>query len=88
MRFSVSESFGILCLQAIPYGLCAGATIGPYIMSFVLTGGGHWSFGCRCVGFLQIGLSAALLMSLPLGKTGKAPRQKQRKPIPRPFLRR
>ena len=45
-----------------------GATIGPYIMGFVLTTGGHWSAGYRYVGFLQITLTTILLLSLPLWK--------------------
>lgn len=95
--FSVCDSFWMLCLWAIPYGLGAGsvdaslnnyvalhytsrhmswlhcmwglgATIGPYIMGFVLSGGGHWSAGYRYVGILQILLTAVLVFSLPLWK--------------------
>ena len=45
-----------------------GATIGPYIMGFVLSGGGHWSAGYRCVGMLQVLLTGILFLSLPLWK--------------------
>ena len=45
-----------------------GASIGPYIMGFVLSGGGHWSVGYRWVGFIQITLTATLFLSLPLWK--------------------
>lgn len=45
-----------------------GASMGPYIMGYVLTGGGHWSVGYRLIGLLQIVLTAILLLSLPLWK--------------------
>ena len=45
-----------------------GATVGPYIMGAVLSGGGHWSGGYRTVGFLQLALTVVLLLSLPLWK--------------------
>ena len=101
--FSVSNSFWILCLWAIPYGLGAGsvdaslnnyvalhyssrhmswlhcmwgvgASAGPYIMGWVLSGGGHWSLGYRMVGVLQMILTAVLLLSLPMwkGRSGAA----------------
>ncbi len=43
-----------------------GASLGPYIIGRVLSGGGHWSGGYRTVAVLQIGLTAILLLSLPL----------------------
>ena len=43
-----------------------GASLGPAILTAVLSGGGHWSGGYRAVGVLQIGLTAILLLSLPL----------------------
>ena len=46
-----------------------GATIGPFIMGAVLSGGGHWSAGYRYVGLLQIALTAILVISLPLWKS-------------------
>ena len=95
--FSVSRSFGALCLWAIPYGLGAGsvdaslnnyvalhyksrhmswlhcmwglgASIGPYVMAWALTGGQSWRMGYRYVGILQILLTAILFFSLPLWK--------------------
>lgn len=93
--FSVSHSFALLCLWAIPYGLGAGsvdaslnnyvalhyksrhmswlhcmwgigASLGPYIMGFSLTGGQGWNAGYRYIAILQIVLTAILLFSLPL----------------------
>ena len=95
--FAVSDSYWMLCLWAIPYGLGAGsvdaslnnyvalhytsrhmswlhcmwgigATVGPYIMGAVLSGGGHWSGGYRTVGFIQLALTVVLFLSLPLWK--------------------
>ncbi len=45
-----------------------GASLGPYIMGYVLTGGGHWSGGYRMIALLQILLTAILMLSLPLWK--------------------
>jgi len=45
-----------------------GASVGPYIMGYLLTGGQHWSRGYLYVGILQILLTAVLLLSLPLWK--------------------
>ena len=45
-----------------------GATVGPYIMGFALSGGRTWNFGYLCVGILQILLTAVLIFSLPLWK--------------------
>ena len=45
-----------------------GASTGPYIMGYVLSGGSHWSLGYRYVGILQLILTAILLLSLPLWK--------------------
>lgn len=95
--FSVSHSFGMLCLWAIPYGLGAGsvdaalnnyvalhyaschmswlhcmwgigASLGPYIMGYALTGGQSWNMGYHYIGILQIALTAILLLSLSLWK--------------------
>ena len=46
-----------------------GASAGPYIMGYVLSGGGHWTAGYRTVGIIQIVLTAILFLSLPLWKT-------------------
>lgn len=45
-----------------------GASLGPYIMGYALTGGQGWNMGYRYIAFLQIGLTAILLFSLPLWK--------------------
>ena len=95
--FSISHSFILLCLWAIPYGLGAGsvdaslnnyvalhysskhmswlhcmwgvgATLGPYIMGAVLTGGATWNKGYRIISVLQIALTAVLVFSLPKWK--------------------
>ena len=95
--FSISHSFIMLCIWAVPYGLGAGsvdaslnnyvalhyasrhmswlhcmwgvgATIGPYIMGAVLTGGAAWNTGYRVISILQIALTAVLIFSLPKWK--------------------
>ena len=95
--FSISHSFILLCLWAIPYGLGAGsvdaslnnyvalhyaskhmswlhcmwgigATLGPYIMGAVLTGGATWNTGYRIICILQVVLTAVLVFSLPKWK--------------------
>ena len=95
--FSVSHSFWLLLLWAIPYGLGAGsvdaalnnyvalhyasrhmswlhcmwgvgASLGPYIMGYALTGGSSWNMGYRYIALIQIALTAILLLSLPLWK--------------------
>ena len=45
-----------------------GASTGPYIMGWVLSGGSHWSGGYRIVGALQIALTAVLFLTLGLWK--------------------
>ena len=45
-----------------------GATVGPYIMGAVLTNGQSWTMGYRSIGFIQLVLTAVLLLSLPLWK--------------------
>ncbi len=45
-----------------------GATAGPYIMGYALTGGAGWNSGFRYVAFLQMALTAILFISLPLWK--------------------
>ena len=95
--FSISHSFLILCLFAIPYGLGAGsvdaalnhyvalhyssrhmswlhcmwglgASVGPYIMGFVLQRGEPWSRGYLIVSLIQFALAIALFCSLSLWK--------------------
>ena len=57
-----------------------GASIGPYIMGFLLTGGQHWSAGYRYIGIAQILLSVVLLFSLSLWK--QSPRDADAPPLP------
>ena len=45
-----------------------GASVGPYIMGWVLSGGHHWSGGYRIVGMLQIILTSVLFLTLSLWK--------------------
>lgn len=95
--FSTSNSFWMLCLWAIPYGLGAGsvdaslnnyvaihyasrhmswlhcmwgigASVGPYIMGYALTGGQGWNMGYRYIAIVQIALTVILIFSLPLWK--------------------
>lgn len=64
-----------------------GASVGPYIMGYALTGGQTWNMGYRYIAFLQILLTAILLFSLPLWKqNGKGEQElqeseKSRKPL-------
>jgi len=43
-----------------------GASLGPYIIGYALTGGAGWNSGYRYIAVLQIGLTAVLFFSLPL----------------------
>lgn len=45
-----------------------GAMTGPYVLGFVLTGGGVWNTGYRVIALLQFVLTAVLIFSLPLWK--------------------
>lgn len=45
-----------------------GASMGPYIMGYALTGGKGWQTGYGLIGTIQIVLTAILLLSLPLWK--------------------
>ena len=45
-----------------------GASLGPYIMGFALSGGQNWNMGYRYIATLQIALTAILIFSLPLWK--------------------
>ena len=51
-----------------------GATIGPYVMGFMLTGGMGWPAGYRAVGVIQLVLAVILFGSLPLWKRRTNPR--------------
>ncbi|MBQ2953518.1 MAG: MFS transporter [Clostridia bacterium] len=43
-----------------------GASVGPVIMGWVLTGGGQWPTGYRIIAAMQAVLSAIILLSLPM----------------------
>lgn len=49
-----------------------GASVGPYIMGWVLSGGAHWSGGYRIVGILQVILTTVLFLTLGLWKDRRA----------------
>ena len=49
-----------------------GASVGPYIMGYALTGGGGWNMGYRYIALMQVALTLALLLSLPLWKAPAA----------------
>lgn len=64
-----------------------GASIGPYIMGAVLTGGQPWNMGYRYIALLQTGLTVLLLVSLPLwnkqrGASGNADEEIKAPPLP------
>lgn len=46
-----------------------GASVGPYVMGYALTGGAGWNMGYRYIALLQIGLTAVLFLTLPLWRT-------------------
>lgn len=48
-----------------------GASVGPYIMGMALTGGMGWNTGYRIISVIQVVLTAALFLSLPLWKKRK-----------------
>ena len=48
-----------------------GATVGPYIMGAILSGGGVWNSGYRIVGFIQLVLVAILFLSFPIWRSGQ-----------------
>ncbi len=45
-----------------------GATIGPYIIGYTLTGGSGWNAGYKYIAIIQVVLTAILIFSLPLWK--------------------
>lgn len=45
-----------------------GASVGPYIMGYVMTGGGTWNTGYRYIAVIQVVLTAIIFLSLPLWK--------------------
>lgn len=44
-----------------------GAIVSPFIMSYALTSS-TWNDGCRIVGYIQLGIAALLLVTLPVWK--------------------
>ena len=95
--FSVSRSYWMLLVWAVPYGLGAGsvdaslnnyvalhyasrhmswlhcmwglgASIGPYILGYALSGGNSWNTGYRYIAVIQIVLTMVLLFSVPMWK--------------------
>ena len=105
--FSVTHSYWLLLLWAIPYGLGAGsvdaalnnyvalhfksrhmswlhcmwgvgATIGPYMMGYALTGGHGWNAGYRYIAIIQIVLTFILFISLPLWKNRAGGQEEER----------
>lgn len=64
-----------------------GASLGPYIMGYALTGGQGWNMGYRYIATLQIVLTVILMFSLPLWKkqgtddTGRADGKRTPKPL-------
>ena len=46
-----------------------GATAGPYLMSYALTGGKGWNSGYAMIALIQVALTLILILSLPLWKT-------------------
>ena len=57
-----------------------GASIGPYIMGYVLTAGSAWNGGYRVIGVLQVILTVILLCSLPLWKAASSKSEEGRAP--------
>jgi len=49
-----------------------GATVGPYVMGYMLSGGHLWTSGYRIIAILQVGLTLILFLSLPLWKERNA----------------
>ena len=45
-----------------------GAMTGPYVLGFVLTGGGIWNTGYKVIAWMQVALTVVLVISLPLWK--------------------
>lgn len=50
-----------------------GASVGPYLMGLALSAGMGWVGGYRAIALLQLGLTAILVVSLPLWKKTAAP---------------
>ncbi|MDN6523443.1 MAG: MFS transporter, partial [Bifidobacterium crudilactis] len=50
-----------------------GASVGPYIMGFALTGGQGWQGGYRYIAILQVVLTVVLVLSIPLWRQRTIP---------------
>lgn len=62
------------------YGV--GVSISPYLLSFALAGQGGWRGGYRWVAFLQIAISAVVILTLPLWKkVAQKPGMEEEKPV-------
>lgn len=55
-----------------------GASLGPYIMGFVMTHGSTYKSGYRVISFLQAALTVILLFSLKLWKTGAKDKEEEK----------
>ncbi len=62
-----------------------GAAAGPYIMGYVLSGGQLWNAGYRCIGILQVVLTAVLLCSLKVWKGRQSSVQNGTEPVTKPL---
>ena len=61
-----------------------GATLGPYVMGYVLTGRGVWNDGYRLIGLMQLILTLVLLLALPLWKKPDSPQTHVFVPVSQP----
>ena len=59
-----------------------GTSIGPAILARALSLGRGWQGGYRAIGWLQLGLTAILLLSLPLWKAAPAAESGDSRPMP------
>lgn len=57
-----------------------GASVGPYIMGSILSGGGVWNSGYQTIGILQVILTAILVFSLPLWKSSTEEKSENAQP--------
>lgn len=60
-----------------------GASVGPVIMGWAITGGLKWNGGYMIISVIQIALTAALFLTLPLWKKAKSPYENM-KPVVQP----
>lgn len=64
-----------------------GATTGPYIMGWVLTGGGEWYAGYRLIFCIQLVFAVFLFLSLPLWKNQvQTEEERESKPLSLPEI--